>query len=44
MEDNKLIDLHKVARLFREIQTEEFAKERSKRIRRTTEVSTRRRY
>ena len=27
MSDNKLIDLHKVAGLFREIQTEEFAKE-----------------
>ena len=30
MNDNKLIDLHKVARLFREIQTEEFAKEEVK--------------
>tara|TARA_B110001454_G_scaffold218791_1_gene247927 strand:- start:511 stop:1521 length:1011 start_codon:yes stop_codon:yes gene_type:complete len=30
MEDNKLIDLHKVAGLFREIQTEEFAKEEAK--------------
>lgn len=30
MSDNKLIDLHKVAGLFREIQTEEFAKEEAK--------------
>ena len=30
MSDNKLIDLHKVAGLFREIQTEEFAKEEVK--------------
>jgi len=28
--DNKLIDLHKVASLFREIQTEEFTKEEAK--------------
>ena len=30
MSDNKLIDLHKVAGLFREIQTEEFAKDEAK--------------